>query len=148
MESQFFSEAKRGTSLDHLKAQEVTDLRQYLGEQEQVEENLRHSEARYRSLAEASASIVWNAGPWGNVVEDIPTWEAFTGQSPEQYKGWGWVDALHPDDRTSVTTIWRQAFFGRREHRERRNREDYTGALFALLSPARTPPTFLGSILV
>ncbi|MCL6752127.1 PAS domain S-box protein [Nostoc sp. CCCryo 231-06] len=113
MESQFFSEAKRGTSLDHLKAQEVTDLQQYLGEQEQVEENLRHSEARYRSLAEASASIVWNAGPWGNVVEDIPTWEAFTGQSPEQYKGWGWVDALHPDDRTSVTTIWRQAFFGR-----------------------------------
>lgn len=99
--------------IDHLKAQEVTDLRQYLGEQEQVEENLRHSEARYRSLAEASASIVWSAGPWGNVVEDIPTWEAFTGQSPEQYKGWGWVDALHPDDRTSVTAIWRQAFFGR-----------------------------------
>ncbi|MBD2532188.1 PAS domain S-box protein [Nostoc flagelliforme FACHB-838] len=88
-------------------------MRQYLGEQEQVEENLRHSEARYRSLAEASASIVWSAGPWGNVVEEIPTWEAFTGQSPEQYKGWGWIDALHPDDRTSVTAIWRQAFFGR-----------------------------------
>ncbi|MCC5656845.1 PAS domain S-box protein [Nostoc sp. XA010] len=88
-------------------------MRQYLGEQEQVKENLRHSEARYRSLAEASASIVWRAGPWGNVVEDIPTWEAFTGQSPEQYIGWGWVDALHPDDRTSVTAIWRQAFFGR-----------------------------------
>ncbi|MDZ8221631.1 PAS domain S-box protein [Nostoc sp. ChiVER01] len=88
-------------------------MRQYLGEQEQVEENLRHSEARYRSLAEASASIVWSAGPWGNVVEEIPTWEAFTGQSPEQYKGWGWVDALHPDDRISVAGIWRQAFFGR-----------------------------------
>ncbi len=97
----------------NLKAQEVTDLRQYLDEQEQVEENLRHSEARYRSLAEASASIVWSAGPWGNVVEDIPTWEAFTGQSPEEYKGWGWVEALHPDDRTSVAAIWRQAFFGR-----------------------------------
>ncbi|MEH2437608.1 MAG: PAS domain S-box protein [Nostoc sp.] len=88
-------------------------MRQYLGEQEQVEENLRHSEARYRSLAEASASIVWSAGPWGNVVDEIPTWEAFTGQSPEQSKGWGWVDALHPDDRTSVAAIWRQAFFGR-----------------------------------
>ncbi|MBD0301897.1 MAG: PAS domain S-box protein, partial [Tolypothrix sp. T3-bin4] len=99
--------------IDNLKAQEVTDLRQYLDEQEQVEENLRHSEARYRSLAEASASIVWSAGPWGNVVDEIPTWEAFTGQTPEQYKGWGWVDVLHPDDRTSVATIWRQAFFGR-----------------------------------
>ncbi|MFS0516552.1 PAS domain S-box protein [Nostoc sp. UIC 10607] len=100
-------------SLDNLKAQEVTDLRQYLGEQQQVEENLRHSEARYRSLAEASASIVWCAGPWGNVVDEIPTWEAFTGQNPEEYKGWGWVDALHPDDRTSVAAIWQQAFFGR-----------------------------------
>ncbi|MEH1841289.1 MAG: PAS domain S-box protein [Nostoc sp.] len=99
--------------IDHLKAQEVTDLRQYLGEQEQVEENLRHSEARYRSLAEASASIVWSAGPWGNVVDEIPTWEAFTGQTLEQYKGWGWIEALHPDDRTSVAAIWRQAFFGR-----------------------------------
>ncbi|HYX13387.1 MAG TPA: PAS domain S-box protein [Nostoc sp.] len=88
-------------------------MRQYLGEQEQVEENLRHSEARYRSLAEASASIVWRAGAWGNVVDEIPTWEAFTGQNPEQYKGWGWVDALHPDDRISVTAIWRAAFFGR-----------------------------------
>ncbi|MDZ8090879.1 MAG: PAS domain S-box protein [Nostoc sp. DedQUE05] len=88
-------------------------MRQYLDEQQQIEENLRHSEARYRSLAEASASIVWSAGPWGNVVDEIPTWEAFTGQSPEQYKGWGWVDALHPNDRTSVAAIWRQAFFGR-----------------------------------
>ncbi|MGF1935110.1 MAG: PAS domain S-box protein [Nostoc sp. ChiQUE02] len=99
--------------IDNLKAQEVTDLRQYLGEQQQVEENLRHSEARYRSLAEASASIVWSAGPWGNVVDEIPTWEAFTGQSLEEYKGWGWIEALHPDDRTSVAAIWRQAFFGR-----------------------------------
>ena len=88
-------------------------MRQYLGEHEQVEKNLRHSEARYRSLAEASASIVWSAGPWGNVVDEIPTWEAFTGQTLEQYKGWGWIEALHPDDRTSVAAIWRQAFFGR-----------------------------------
>ena len=88
-------------------------MRQYLGEHEQVEENLRHSEARYRSLAEASASIVWIAGPWGNVVNEIPTWEAFTGQSLEQYRGWGWIEALHPNDRPSVATIWRQAFFGR-----------------------------------
>ncbi|MGJ5634582.1 PAS domain S-box protein [Nostoc sp. CALU 1950] len=71
---------------------------------------LRDSEARYRSLAEASASIVWRAAPWGNVIDDIPTWQAFTGQSPEQYKGWGWVEALHPEDRSSMVAIWEQAF--------------------------------------
>ncbi|MBN3896770.1 MAG: PAS domain S-box protein [Nostoc sp. NOS(2021)] len=93
--------------VDHLKAQEVRDLRQYLSEQQAA---LRDSEARYRSLAEASASIIWSAAPWGNVVDDIPTWQAFTGQSPEQYKGWGWVEALHPEDRSSMVAIWKQAF--------------------------------------
>ncbi|MEH1938865.1 MAG: PAS domain S-box protein [Nostoc sp.] len=100
--------------IENLKAQEVTDLRQYLSQKQQVEENLRDSEARYRSLAEASASIVWSAAPWGNVVEEIPTWQAFTGQSPEQYKGWGWVEALHPEDRSSMVAIWKQAFPTRR----------------------------------
>ncbi|MEH2423554.1 MAG: PAS domain S-box protein [Nostoc sp.] len=93
--------------VDHLKAEEVTDLQQYLSEQQAA---LRDSEARYRSLAEASASIVWRAAPWGNVVDDIPTWQAFTGQSPEEYKGWGWVNALHPEDRSSMAAIWKQAF--------------------------------------
>ncbi|MEH2181936.1 hybrid sensor histidine kinase/response regulator [Nostoc sp.] len=92
---------------ENLKAQEVTDLQQYLSEQQAA---LRDSEARYRSLAEASASIVWRAAPWGNVVNDIPTWQAFTGQNPEQYKGWGWVEALHPEDRASIAEIWKQAF--------------------------------------
>ncbi|MEH2166984.1 MAG: PAS domain S-box protein [Nostoc sp.] len=92
---------------ENLKAQEVIDLQQYLSEQQAA---LRDSEARYRSLAEASASIVWRAAPWGNVVDDIPTWQAFTGQSPEQYKGWGWVEALHPEDRASIAKIWKQAF--------------------------------------
>ncbi|MEH1950613.1 MAG: PAS domain S-box protein [Nostoc sp.] len=92
---------------ENLKAQEVTDLQQYLSEQQVA---LRDSEARYRSLAEASASIVWRAAPWGNVVDEIPTWQAFTGQSLEQYKGWGWIEALHPEDRSSMVEIWQQAF--------------------------------------
>ncbi|MDZ8080304.1 MAG: PAS domain S-box protein [Nostoc sp. DcaGUA01] len=100
--------------------EEVTGLQQCLSEQQTalrdrqlVEENLRYSEARYRSLAQASASIIWRASPWGNVIDEIPNWQAFTGQSPEEYKGWGWVNALHPEDRQSVAAIWRQAFYGR-----------------------------------
>ncbi|MBD2516212.1 PAS domain S-box protein [Nostoc sp. FACHB-973] len=118
------------------KAQEVMDLQECLSEhqttlreRQQAEENLRHSEARYRSLAEASASIIWSAAPWGNVIDEIPNWQAFTGQSPEEYKDWGWVNALHPEDRKSVAAIWRQAFYGRRvavaEYRVQRHDGEY-----------------------
>ncbi|MFN6558986.1 MAG: PAS domain S-box protein [Nostoc sp. ChiSLP01] len=95
----------------------------------QVEENLRRSEARYRSLAQASASIIWSAAPWGNVIDEIPNWQTFTGQTPEEYKGWGWVNALHPEDRKSVAAIWKEAFYGRRvavaEYRVRRHDGEY-----------------------
>uniref|UniRef100_A0A8J7A496 histidine kinase n=1 Tax=Desmonostoc muscorum LEGE 12446 TaxID=1828758 RepID=A0A8J7A496_DESMC len=121
---------------NHLTDEEVTGLQQCLTEQQttlrerqQAEENLRHSEARYRSLAEASASIIWKAGIWGNVIDEIPNWQAFTGQSPEEYKGWGWVNALHPEDRKSVAAIWRQAFYQRSvavaEYRVQRHDGEY-----------------------
>jgi PAS domain-containing protein len=70
---------------------------------EQAEEALRLSEQRNRSLVEATAAIVWSLPPSG--VADSspqPSWSAFTGQTPEQYTGWGWLDALHPDDRDAM----------------------------------------------
>ncbi|WP_096586746.1 PAS domain S-box protein [Calothrix sp. NIES-2098] len=94
-----------------------------------TESLLSHSEARYRSLAEASASIIWIAAPWGNVVEEIPTWQAFTGQTPAKYKGWGWFDAIHPEDRQSIAAIWKEAFSTRQvavaEYRVRRHDGEY-----------------------
>lgn len=112
-------------SLQQCLSEQQTALRDRL----QVEENLRRSEARYRSLAQASASIIWSAAPWGNVIDEIPNWQAFTGQSPEEYKGWGWVNALHSEDRNSVAAIWKEAFYGRNvavaEYRVRRHDGEY-----------------------
>jgi PAS domain S-box-containing protein len=62
-------------------------------------EQLQASEARYRSLILAASSIVWTADLHGDVVEPLPSWEAYTGQAFEQYRGQGWADALHPADR-------------------------------------------------
>ena len=68
----------------------------------------RESEARYEALIDASAQIVWTTAPGGAVVEDSPSWRAFTGQTYEQWKGSGWLDALHPDDRERVSELWRR----------------------------------------
>ena len=57
-----------------------------------AEERMRESEARYRSLVDASTAIVWTADPEGAFQPPQESWEACTGQTPEQYRGWGWSE--------------------------------------------------------
>ena len=64
---------------------------------------------RFRALVEASAQMVWTTDPQGSVVEESASWRAFTGQRYEQSKGWGWLDAVHPDDRETVRAAWHEA---------------------------------------
>ena len=69
----------------------------------------RESQTRYQALMEASAQIVWTADASGAVVEDSPSWRDFTGQTYEQWKGFGWLDAFHPEDRERVSELWQRA---------------------------------------
>lgn len=66
---------------------------------------LQESEERYRSLIVATSQIVWTTDAKGQVV-DLPTWRAYTGQSEEEVKGWGWLEALHPEDRDRTAQMW------------------------------------------
>jgi PAS domain S-box-containing protein len=78
-------------------------------ERKQTEASLRESEERFRALISATSQIVWTTNADGQVEEPSPTWCAFTGQSEDQRRGWGWVDALHPLDREPVQRAWREA---------------------------------------
>jgi len=73
-----------------------------------TETALRESEARYRSLVRATSQMVWTTAPDGQIV-DMPDWRAYTGQTQAEVKGWGWLDAVHPDDRQRTAQIWSQA---------------------------------------
>jgi PAS domain S-box-containing protein len=75
----------------------------------EIEQKLRRSEERYRSLVAATAQIVWVASAKGLVEEDLPSWRAYTGQRPEEILGWGWLEAVHPDDRPGTAHVWSQA---------------------------------------
>lgn len=61
--------------------QDVTDLLE-------GQSRLRESQVRYQALIETSAQIVWMTDDSGAVIEDSPSWRAFTGQTPEQRQGW------------------------------------------------------------
>lgn len=79
-----------------------------LHSQERTLKALRESEERYRSLVVATAQIVWTTNAAGE-VEDMPYWQAYTGQTPAQVKGRGWLEAIHPDDRDHAAQAWQQA---------------------------------------
>lgn len=74
---------------------------------------LRLSEERYRSLTQILTSVVWHTDPAGFFTAEQPEWQAFTGQTWEEYRGEGWLRALHPDDRETVHELWRRALEGR-----------------------------------
>src|SRR5271157_6005379 len=98
-------------------------------ELDRLNESLRQSEGRYRSLAIATAQIVWTTNPKGEVVEDMPMWRAFTGKSEEELRGRGWVDSLHPEDRERTRAVWSEAVRARSvyktEYRIRKNDGEY-----------------------
>lgn len=74
-----------------------------------AEEARLESEQRYRTLVDATASIVWTVNPLGEFVEPQESWGAYTGQAFEQYAGFGWADAVHPDDRARLLEEWSRA---------------------------------------
>jgi PAS domain S-box-containing protein len=94
-----------------------------------AEEALRQSEERFRSLVEATAAIVWNTPASGEFETEQPGWSAFTGQTFDQLKGWGWLDAVHPDDRPNTARVWSAAVAARSlyqvDHRLRRHDGEY-----------------------
>jgi PAS domain S-box-containing protein len=73
---------------------------------EAAKASLDRSEQRYRSLVLATSQVVWSTDSSGEVIEDLPTWEAFTGQSKEEVAGRGWITKVHPDDLQRVTEVW------------------------------------------
>ncbi|MBA3960741.1 MAG: PAS domain S-box protein [Chthoniobacterales bacterium] len=79
---------------------------QDITERKRAEEELRRSVERFRSFTEATSQIVWQTDPEGNVIEDLPSWRDFTGQSREEVLGFGWSDCIHPEDREHVLQHW------------------------------------------
>ena len=78
-------------------------------ERRQRDAELYRSERRFRSLINATAAIVWTTPASGEMEEEQPAWTAFTGQTREDQLGWGWLEAVHPDDRTAVAEAWSAA---------------------------------------
>ncbi|KQO83990.1 diguanylate cyclase [Methylobacterium sp. Leaf90] len=89
--------------------QRILSVSHDVTEQVDLEARLRTTAQRYKALIEASATMVWRAEPDGSLIESSG-WEAYTGQPASAYAGFGWLSAVHPDDRERVTATWREIF--------------------------------------
>jgi PAS domain S-box-containing protein len=87
-------------------------------------EALQASEERFRAAVQAVDGILWTNNPEGMMEGEQPGWESLTGQVLEEYQGYGWAQAVHPDDRQPSIDAWLAAVAERRpytfEHRVRR----------------------------
>ncbi|MFN6484696.1 MULTISPECIES: PAS domain S-box protein [unclassified Nostoc] len=67
-----------------------------------AEEALRDSEERYRILTEISPQAIWMGNSDGGISYCNQYWLDYTGLTMEQTFGYGWIYAIHPDDRDRV----------------------------------------------
>jgi PAS domain S-box-containing protein len=74
-----------------------------------AEAALRESEARFRTLMQATNQIVWITNAQGTEGTVLGWWEELTGQPAAEAEGWGYLTMIHPDDRTLARQAWKTA---------------------------------------
>jgi PAS domain S-box-containing protein len=105
-----------------------------------TEAALKESEERFRSFVTNTAQIVWTTGPSGSFDSEQLEWSRFTGQNVSQALHWGWLEAVHAEDRELTKSSWLHAIETKTsyQHEHRLRRFD---SLFRYMTVKATPVT-------
>ena len=119
-------------------------------ERKLVDEALRESEARFRTMANTAPVMIWMSDPDKLCNFLNKGWLDFTGRSLEQELGNGWTEGIHPDDFDHSVGIYVNAFDARQEftmeYRLRRFDGEYCWVLDHGVPRFESDGTFLGYI--
>jgi PAS domain S-box-containing protein len=80
----------------------------------EAEEALRESEQRFKRMADTAPAMLWVAEQDGSCSFLSRGWFEYTGLGRKEGIGYGWLDAVHPDDRNGVRLAYEQAVAGQR----------------------------------
>lgn len=104
-----FAKPRRWPSADVKLTEEVAERLWDAVGRCRAEVKLTASLEKFRVLVESSAQATWEMDPDGESINDASSWCSYTGQTEEEARGKGWLDAIHPDDRQAVALRWPQA---------------------------------------
>jgi len=97
--------------LDQL-AGDIAFAMEFAGRQEQqrrTKQLLEESEQRYHTLARISPVGIFRTDPDGVTTYVNPKWCAISEMPASQALGYGWLKAVHPDDRDKLTQGWQES---------------------------------------
>ncbi|HZF68124.1 MAG TPA: PAS domain S-box protein [Gemmatirosa sp.] len=108
------------------------------------------SEQRFRAMADAAPVMMWVTEADGTCTFLNAPWYAFTGQAPEAALGYGWLNAVHPEDRPQAEQAFREATASqggfRVDYRLRRADGAYRWCIDAAAPRLGDGGTFLGYV--
>ncbi len=76
---------------------------------QRAETKIRESEERLRFVLDSMPQKIFTATADGSLDYCNPQWTEYTGLSFDQFKDWGWLQFVHPDDQAGNVRIWKQA---------------------------------------
>jgi two-component system, chemotaxis family, CheB/CheR fusion protein len=100
-----------------------------ISHRKRAEAALRESEEQQRLIVQLVPALLWWTDPAGRDVSVNFQWKTYTGQSEGEVQNFGWLQAMHPDDREATRTAFRHAYLTgqavEREIRIRRTDGEY-----------------------
>ncbi|MGF6276217.1 PAS domain S-box-containing protein [Massilia sp. UYP11] len=123
-------------------------------ERSQMERDARAREAHVRALVDASPAMLWTTDDTGRCTYLSRRWYDYTGRTPEQDLGLGWLEDVHPEDRAHAGEAFLTAISAREpfsiDYRLRRHDGSYCWFIDSGLprvNAAGEPDGFVGTVI-